>query len=134
MHDHQHMNHNHEHDMLKHNMNSEQMHNQGGHDKHAGHHLEDFKRRFIVSSIVSIPVLILSHMIQNWLGFHLSFPGDKIILAILSTFVFIYGGKPFIKGMYDEIKFKAIGMMTLIGIAISVAWAYSLAVSFVWSY
>lgn len=129
MHDHQHMHQNHEHDMLKHNMNSE-MHNQGGHDKHTGHHLEDFKRRFIVSSIVSVPVLILSHMIQKWLGFHLSFPGDKIILAILSTFVFIYGGKPFIKGMYDEIKFKAIGMMTLIGIAISVAWAYSLAVSF----
>lgn len=127
MDDHQHLEHNHV--TQKHEMNEEHVH-QGGHNKHAGHHLDDFKRRFIISSFLSIPVLLLSHMIQNWFGFHLSFPGDKIVLAILSTFIFIYGGKPFVKGMYDEIKFKAIGMMTLIGIAISVAWAYSLFVSF----
>lgn len=128
MHDHQHMsNRHHKHN---HEMGHEYVHPSSGHDKHAGHHLDDFKRRFIVSSLVSIPVLLLSHMIQKWLGFHIYFSGDTIVLAILSTFIFVYGGKPFIKGMYDEIKHNAIGMMTLIGVAISVAWGYSVAVSF----
>lgn len=118
------------HELHNHEMGHKHVHASGGHDKHAGHHLDDFKRRFIISSLVSIPVLLLSHMIQKWLGFHISFSGDTVVLAILSTFIFVYGGKPFIKGMYDEIKHNAIGMMTLIGIAISVAWGYSVAVSF----
>lgn len=102
----------------------------GGHDKHAGHHVADFWRRFIVCSIVSIPVLALSHMIQLWFGFELTFQGDKYVLAALSSFIFIYGGYPFLKGLYDEVKDKAIGMMTLIGVAITVAWAYSVAITF----
>jgi P-type Cu2+ transporter len=101
-----------------------------GHDKHAGHNVDDFRKRFIISAIVSIPVLALSHMIQQWLRFELSFVGDKYVLAVLSTFIFIYGGYPFLKGLYDEVKNKAIGMMTLIGVAISVAWAYSVAITF----
>lgn len=63
-----------------------------GHDKHAGHNVSDFWKRFIVCSIVSIPVLALSHMIQLWLGFELSFTGDEYVLAALSTFIFVYGG------------------------------------------
>jgi Cu2+-exporting ATPase len=102
----------------------------GGHDKHAGHHGADFLKRFIVCSVLSIPVLLLSHMIQKWANFELSFPGDKYILAALSAFIFIYGGFPFLKGLYDEIKDNAIGMMTLIGVAITVAWTYSFAVTF----
>lgn len=102
----------------------------GGHDKHAGHNVADFWKRFIICSIVSVPVLALSHMIQELLGFELSFPGDKYVLAVLSTFIFIYGGYPFLKGLYDEVKDKAIGMMTLIGVAITVAWAYSVAITF----
>jgi P-type Cu2+ transporter len=102
----------------------------GGHDKHAGHHVTDFLKRFIVCSILTIPVLLLSHMIQKWANFELSFPGDKYVLAALSTFIFAYGGFPFLKGLYDEIKDNAIGMMTLIGVAITVAWAYSFAVTF----
>lgn len=105
-------------------------HSQSGHDKHAGHNVADFWKRFIVCLIVSIPVLALSHMIQQWLGFEFSFPGDKYVLALLSTFIFIYGGFPFLKGLYDEVKDKAIGMMTLIGVAISVAWIYSVAITF----
>jgi len=105
-------------------------HEGGGHDKHAGHNVSNFWKRFIICSIVSIPVLVLSHMLQLWLGFELIFPGDKYILALLSTFIFVYGGYPFLKGLYDEVKDKAIGMMTLIGVAISVAWAYSVAVTF----
>jgi Cu2+-exporting ATPase len=105
-------------------------HSANSHDKHAGHHVADFWRRFIISSIVTIPVLLLSPMIQHWFGFEISFDGDKYVLAILSTFIFVYGGYPFLKGLYDEIKDNAIGMMTLIGVAITVAWAYSVAISF----
>lgn len=103
---------------------------ESGHDKHAGHHVADFWKRFIICSIISIPVLALSPMIQQWLGFELAFAGDKYVLAILSTFIFVYGGYPFLKGLYDEVKDKAIGMMTLIGVAITVAWAYSVAITF----
>lgn len=105
-------------------------HGESGHDKHAGHNVNDFWKRFIICSLISIPVLVLSHMIQMWLGFELTFKGDKYVLAGLSTFIFIYGGYPFLKGLYDEVKDKAIGMMTLIGVAISVAWAYSVAITF----
>ncbi|MBJ6120151.1 cadmium-translocating P-type ATPase [Pontibacter sp. BT310] len=105
-------------------------HSESGHDKHAGHNVADFWKRFIICSIVSVPVLALSHMIQQWLGFELTFAGDKYVLAILSTFIFFYGGYPFLKGLYDEVKDNAIGMMTLIGVAITVAWAYSLAITF----
>ncbi len=105
-------------------------HSDGGHDKHAGHNVSDFWKRFIICIIVTIPVLVLSHMIQEWMGFEFTFPGDKYVLAVLSTFIFLYGGYPFLKGLYDEVKDKAIGMMTLIGIAITVAWAYSVAITF----
>ncbi|HCS19625.1 MAG TPA: cadmium-translocating P-type ATPase [Bacteroidetes bacterium] len=105
-------------------------HGEGHHDKHAGHHVSDFWKRFIVCSLLTAPVLVVSPMIQKWLGFELTFTGDNYVLAVLSTFIFIYGGFPFLKGLYDEIKDKAIGMMTLIGVAITVAWAYSAAITF----
>jgi Cu2+-exporting ATPase len=103
---------------------------EGGHDKHAGHHAGDFWKRFVVCTVVSVPVLALSHMLQSWLGFQVAFPGDKYVLAVLSTFIFVYGGYRFLKGLYDEVKDHAIGMMTLIGVAITVAWAYSVAITF----
>jgi P-type Cu2+ transporter len=102
----------------------------GGHDKHAGHSVADFWKRFIIATLVSVPVLALSHMIQQWFGFVLNFPGDRYVLFALSTFIFFYGGYPFLKGLYNEVKENAIGMMTLIGVAIIVAWAYSVAVTF----
>lgn len=110
--------------------NGHSEHEYAAHDKHAGHSVSDFWKRFVVCCCVTIPVLILSHMIQQGLGFSFSFPGDKYVLFILSTFIFFYGGYPFLKGWYDEVKDKAIGMMTLIGVAISVAWAYSVAITF----
>lgn len=122
------MEHNHHHTDGHQDHQAEDM--KSGHDKHAGHNVSDFWKRFVICSIVSIPVLTLSHMIQLWLGFELIFPGDKYILALLSTFIFVYGGYPFLKGLYDELKDNAIGMMTLIGVAISVAWAYSVAITF----
>src|SRR6187549_3381172 len=75
-----------------------------GHDKHAGHNVSDFWKRFIICSVVSIPVLALSQMIQQWIGFSISFPGDRYLLAILSTFIFLYGGYPFLNGLYAEIR------------------------------
>lgn len=123
----EHTEHNHTESTHKHDHHTE--HGASGHDKHAGHNVADFWKRFIICSILSIPVLALSHMIQQLLGFEFAFVGDKHVLATLSTFIFVYGGHPFLKGLYDELKDKAIGMMTLIGVAITVAWAYSVAIT-----
>jgi len=98
------------------------------HEAHAGIH--DFKRRFYVVLILTIPILLLSKMIQHWLNIHFSFPGSVYILLGLSSFVFFYGGWPFLKGLRDEIKVKNPGMMTLIGFAITVAYVYSVATVF----
>src|SRR5688572_31225792 len=100
-----------------------------GHDKHAGHHTEDFLKRFIICVILTVPVLALSQMIGHWSGIQFEFNGDRHVLALLYTFIFIYGGYPFLKGLVDEIKSNAVGMMTLIGIAITVSWAYSMAIT-----
>ncbi len=119
------------HDHSEHSSHEHREHDgHNGHDKHAGHNITDFWKRFVISTIFTIPVLALSPMIQHWFGFEISFPGEKYVLAILSTFIFIYGGYPFLKGLYDEVKANAIGMMTLIGVAITVAWAYSVAITF----
>lgn len=98
-------------------------------NKHAGHHTGDFLKRFWISLIISVPILLLSHMIQHWLGFNLKFTGDNYVLLALGTIIYVYGGMPFLKGMAGEIKAKAIGMMTLVAIAISVAYVYSVAVA-----
>ena len=99
-------------------------------DKHEGHSMTGFWKRFLVCTAITIPVLALSPMVQEWSGIRVIFPGDKFVLAAISTFIFIYGGYPFLKGFYDEVMDNAIGMMTLIGIAITVAWAYSFAITF----
>ncbi len=102
-------------------------------EKHANHHkmmVKDFKRRFLVSLVITIPILILSPLIQQFLGLTISFPGDRYVLFVLSGIVFFYGGWPFLKGLIQEIKKKQPGMMTLIAVAISVAFFYSTAVVF----
>ncbi len=102
----------------------------GGHNKHAGHHTHDFLKRFWVCLIITIPILLLSHMIQTWLDFEFKFEGDKYLLLLLSSFVYIYGGMPFLKGMVGELKARTIGMMTLVAIAITAAYIYSTTVVF----
>jgi Cu2+-exporting ATPase len=92
--------------------------------------IKDFKKRFLVSIIVSIPILLLSPLIQQFIGISYKFAGDKYILWILSSFIFFYGGWPFLKGIFKELKNKEPGMMTLIALAIFVAYAYSSAVVF----
>jgi Cu2+-exporting ATPase len=104
--------------------------NISSHDKHAGHHTEDFLKRFWICLGLTIPLLLLSHMIQQWLGFEISFTGDKYVLLVLGSIIYFYGGWPFLIGMIREIKHNAIGMMTLVALAISVAFIYSVAVTF----
>ena len=104
--------------------------NHGNHGDHHREMIRDFKKRLAVSTVLTAPVLLLSPMIQHFLDFAVEFPGQTYILFIISTFVFFYGGWPFIYGTYTELRSKNPGMMTLIGLAISVAWAYSSAVAF----
>jgi len=103
-----------------------------GHEGH-NHHammIADFRKRFYVVLILTIPIMLLSEMIQHWLSLHISFPGSKYILLALSSVVFFYGGWPFLKGLVDEAKAKNPGMMFLIGFAITVAYIYSVAIVF----
>ncbi|HET7116266.1 MAG TPA: copper-translocating P-type ATPase [Hanamia sp.] len=100
---------------------------------HHDHHkmmIQDFKKRFWVSTIISIPILIFSPMIQNFLGYQWLLPGNAYILFALSSIVYFWGGWPFLKGFVDEIKSKNPGMMTLIAMAITVAYLYSTATVF----
>lgn len=101
-----------------------------GHDEHAGHHTEDFLKRFWICLVITIPVLLLSHMIQQWLGFQLTFTGDRYLLLALSSVIFFYGGWPFLTGLVRELKHVNPGMMTLVAVAITTAYVYSVAVVF----
>ncbi len=92
--------------------------------------IADFKKRFYVVLILTIPIMLLSEMIQHWLNIHISFPGSKYVLLALSSVVFFYGGWPFLKGLVNEARAKNPGMMFLIGFAISVAYIYSVAIVF----
>ncbi|WP_181347496.1 copper-translocating P-type ATPase [Thalassobacillus sp. CUG 92003] len=116
-----HQNHNHhEHSEHEHEHNHDHDH----HEHHA-HMMEDFKKRFYIALLLTLPILALSPMIQEFIGVDWGFPGDAYLLLALSTFVFFYGGRPFLTGMIDEVKQKEPGMMTLIAMAIIVAYGYS---------
>lgn len=106
-------------------------HKMEGEHVHAGM-IEDLKKRFIISVIITIPVLILSPTIQELLGLGevLRFPGDLYILFILASIIYFYGGYPFFKGFFSQIKDKTPGMDTLISVAITSAYLYSSAVVF----
>ncbi|MBI3718629.1 MAG: cadmium-translocating P-type ATPase [Sphingobacteriales bacterium] len=101
----------------------------GKHNKHSGM-IADFRKRFYTVLGLTIPIMLLSEMIQHWLNIHISFPGSKYVLLALSSIVFFYGGWPFLKGLVDEAKAKNPGMMFLIGFAITVAYGYSVAIVF----
>ncbi|WP_416377300.1 copper-translocating P-type ATPase [Algoriphagus sp. C2-6-M1] len=128
---HNHENHQHHNDRQKSHM-KDSNHNHTGHDHHDHHAMmiEDFKKRFWISLIITIPIVVLAPMIQELLGYELRFNGDRYAQFVLSSIIFFYGGWPFLKGMVDEVKKKAPGMMTLIALAISVAYFYSSAVVF----
>jgi Cu2+-exporting ATPase len=92
--------------------------------------LEDFKKRFKISLLLTVPILVLSPMIQSFLNYNLEFAGSTYLLFSLSTVIFFYGGWPFLSGLKDELSDRNPGMMTLIALAISVAYLYSSAVVF----
>ena len=103
----------------------------GGHDKHAGHSVEMFRRKFWGTLVLTIPTLLWAPMLQTWLHFSAPlFPGSKYIPALFGTLVFAYGGVPFLQMAVPELKNRQPGMMTLISLAISVALIYSVAVFF----
>jgi len=107
-------------------------HGKSGHHQHHAHMVADFKRRFWVSLGLTVPLLALSPMVQAFLGLGemLRFTGDLYVLFALSSVIFFYGGYPFLKGLVDEMKEVQPGMMTLIAIAVTVAYAYSSIVVF----
>ncbi len=104
----------------------------GGQHSHHEHMVADFKKRFFVSIVFTVPILFLSPMLRKLFGVEdlLRFSGDSYLLFALASFVFFYGGWPFLKGLVTEVKAKLPGMMTLIGLAISTAYIYSSVVVF----
>jgi Cu2+-exporting ATPase len=103
----------------------------GSHDRHAGHSVAMFRDKFWLSFALTIPVVFWSTDVQHWFGYTApSFPGSKFIPAILGTVVFVYGGLVFIRGAWGELSDHKPGMMTLISLAIIVAFGTSFAATF----
>lgn len=120
----------HQHSQEDHHGGQHGHHGHGGHDKHAGHSPEIFKRRFFICLILTVPILYFSTQLQSWLGYQATeFPGSNWINPVFGIILYFYGGWVFLKGAWHELR-SQIGMMTLIALAITVAFVYSLAVSF----
>src|SRR5216683_2168270 len=105
-------------------------HTRGSHDAHAGHSVAMFRDKFLVSLLLTIPTLVWGHMLQRAFGYtapHVA--GSEWIPAIFGTAVFVYGGRVFIQGAIRELKDRLPGMMTLIALAISVAFVFSAVVT-----
>ncbi len=103
-----------------------------GHDKHAGHDPEMFRRRFWLSLLLTVPLVATSHMVMDWFGYELSFPAMSWVAPLLGSFVFLWGGWPFLKGGVAEVRDRRPGMMLLISMAITVAYTASMAASLGW--
>ncbi|WP_327651862.1 heavy metal translocating P-type ATPase [Micromonospora aurantiaca] len=101
----------------------------GGHGAHAGHDPEQFRRRFWLSLALTVPIVATSHMVMDWFGYSLEFPGVRWVGPVLGTVVFAYGGWPFLTGGLRELRERAPGMMLLISMAIVVAYLASAATS-----
>lgn len=128
MHDHQHMDHameGHDHHEMNHGMDGHEHHDMGGGMDHSMH-MGNFKQKFWLSLVLSIPIIVLSPMMGIQLPFQFTFPGSEWVVLVLATVLFIYGGQPFLSGAKMELKMKSPAMMTLIAMGISVAYIYSL--------
>src|SRR5690606_20856360 len=105
-------------------------HDHGAHDKHAGHSVAMFRDKFWLTVVLTIPILIWGHMLPRLFGYTPpAIPGSSWIAPVLGTAVFFYGGWPFVQGAIREIKARLPGMMTLIALAITVAFVFSAAVT-----
>jgi Cu2+-exporting ATPase len=114
---------------------TQMQHSRSDHHDHQDHHAHmasDFRKRFWISLFLTLPILVLSPMLQTLVGLReaIRFPGDLYVLFVLSSAVFWYGGWPFLKGFFEELKSRRPGMMTLISVAIATAYIYSSAVVF----
>jgi P-type Cu2+ transporter len=110
--------------------NRHSSHEHAGHDKHAGHSPAMFQRRFLICLALSVPVLYLSPMFQMWFNYQaIQFAEVGWVTPILATVIYWYGGWVFLRGAWAELHSK-IGMMTLVALAITVSYVYSVAVSF----
>ena len=104
---------------------------QNGHDRHAGHSVAMFRDRFWVALVLAAPTVVWSEMIQHWFGYRApTFAGSEWIPAVFGTAVYFYGGWPFLQSAAQELRHRLPGMMTLIALAISVAFGFSLAIRF----
>jgi len=102
----------------------------GGHGKHAGHSVEMFRRKFWLTLALTVPTVLWGHMLMSLTGWHApAFPGSRWIPPVFGTAVFLYGGIVFVRGAVQELKDRLPGMMTLISLAITVAFVFSLAVT-----
>ncbi|MFW6205696.1 MAG: heavy metal translocating P-type ATPase [Gemmatimonadota bacterium] len=102
----------------------------GGHDKHEGHSVAMFRDKFWWSLALTLPTLVWGELLQRWLGYTApQFPGSEYVSPVFGTAVFLYGGRVFIQGAIRELKDRLPGMMTLISLAITVAFLFSLAVT-----
>jgi Cu2+-exporting ATPase len=101
-----------------------------GHDKHAGHDPEMFRRRFWLTLSLTIPVFMASSTVMDWFGYHIN--GVAWIGPVFGTFIFVWGGQPFLVGAIREIRGRQPGMMLLIAMAITVAWSGSMSSSLGW--
>ncbi|MFP4522154.1 MAG: heavy metal translocating P-type ATPase, partial [Fibrobacterota bacterium] len=97
---------------------------------HHEHMVKNFRKKFIVSAIVTLPILALSPVFGDLVGLQTDIPGKTWILFTLSSFIFLYGGLPFLKGMLKELRERQPAMMTLIALALCVSYIYSTAVVF----
>ena len=104
-------------------------HGGGGHH---GHHVEMFRTRFWWSLLLTVPLVVTSHMVMDWFGYSLDFPGIEWVGPVLGTIVFAWGGQPFLAGGLQEAKARTPGMMLLIAMAITVAYVASMATSLDW--
>ncbi|HWJ63724.1 MAG TPA: heavy metal translocating P-type ATPase [Acidimicrobiales bacterium] len=107
-------------------------HQAESHNAHAGHHVEMFRRRFWLSLLLTVPLVATSHMVMDWFRYTLDFPGIDLVGPLLGTFVFLWGGWPFLAGGFDEARRRQPGMMLLIAMAITVAYGASMATSLGW--
>jgi Cu2+-exporting ATPase len=108
----------------------EHHHEAGGHDKHAGHSVAMFRDRFWLTLLLTLPTLLWGHMLPRLLRYQPpEFPGSRWIAPAFGVVVYCYGGWPFMQGAWHELRARLPGMMTLIGLAITVAFGFSVAVT-----